>query len=194
MRTTLIYLSTLTLLMPLFGVSTHTAQAAPVSLQVGALGGLTHPQGMLGEFFAAGWQAGGYAWIRGPAIGLRLQADYHRMKRTGTLFGTPRYTGKYTLTAVLLQMTFSPVEVSRLKPYLMIGGGSVNSKFNDYDATYDESSEYTSRDGAFSFGGGLEVSIGRVAALLEAQYLVAFEPNDSLKMLMLTIGFGVPIL
>ncbi len=193
MRLTFICLSVIVLLMPLVGIGGLSSQATPLGLNVGALGGLTLPQGTLGDFFNSGWHAGGYVWVSGPAIGLRLQTDYHKMKRSGTLFGTPRYSGKFTFTAVLLQMTFSPVHLNPLKPYAMIGGGTVSSKINDYDATYDESHEYGSRDGAFSFGAGMKLPIGRASASFEIQYLIIFEPNDSLKMLMLTAGLGFPL-
>jgi hypothetical protein len=194
MSTRLIVIAAILLVALMLPIASSRLGATPVSLKVGALGGMTHPQGMLGNVYATGWQVGGYAWVSGPAVGLRLQTDYHRMKRTGTLFGTPRYSGKYTLTAVLLQMTFSPVMVAPLKPYAIIGGGTVNSKFNDYDETYDESYEHTSRDGAFSFGGGLRFPIRKVSVLIEAQYLIVFEKNDSLKMLMLTAGLGLSVL
>lgn len=152
-------------------ITTASAQAV-VGVGVGA--GVAIPTGDLGDVakMGVGGGAGLFIYPNGGNIGVRIDGGYTRFTEDGG-DGTAKFmTGMGNLLYMM------PTE-GNIRPYLLAGGGLLNSKFDDGES-----------ESAFAWQGGAGLSIGASSTrvFVEAKWVSSSKDGTTTSYLPILAG------
>ena len=149
----------------------------PITWSLGA--GLSMPTGDLGDAAGTGFHLQGTSSYRrtGWPVALRGELAYHRFgeKDYSVPGGNPNqtvdYTGKSSSIAGIVDVSYAFVTRNKMKPYVLAGPGFYSTRAEITQAGGGGSSE-TASDTKFglNLGGGMNFSMGRRLAYVEARY------------------------
>jgi hypothetical protein len=161
----------------LLAASRLPAQGAGFSLG----GGVGIPLGTYDDVVKVGWHgtAGVTLQPRGMPLGIRIDGSYAQFGdetpldiKSQLIYGTANAV-----------YHFSSSEATRLRPYVIGGGGVYNSRATGSDAPDGSTTKF-----GISLGGGFDFSAGGAGLFLEGRWHNVFLAGDNLKFLPITVG------
>jgi opacity protein-like surface antigen len=167
----------------LLGAPVVRAQGAEFSLG----GGLGVPLGNFDDSDKLGWMGlAGVSFVpNGSPVGIQFDGQYQQYKRDGSASLKDRFligTGN-------IVFKFKTSEESKLRPYLIGGGGVYNFKTtgtNDIGGVIDTDNSTTKF--GLNAGAGFDFKAGSVGLFLEGRFHDVFTTGENLKFIPITLG------
>lgn len=159
-------------------VMSATVAEAQSPIRFGLAGGLSLPQGDLGESFKNGFHGQGMLGFGMMALPVKLRADlsYHSLDLDSDLIDDNLRVISGALNAIVGMGGIG------VKPYVTGGVGFYNSKFGE-DAD-------SANDFGLNGGAGLEFSLTGMSTFVEVRYVKVFVEGDN-SFALVPITFGI---
>jgi opacity protein-like surface antigen len=158
-------------------VMSASVAEAQSPIRFGLAGGLSTPQGDLGDGFKSGFHGQvmlGFGMMMLP-VKLRADLSYHSLATENALINDDLRVINGALNAIIGMGGIG------VKPYVTGGVGFYNSKFGEGDAA---------NDFGLNGGVGLEFSLTGMSTFLEARYVKVFVEGDG-SFALVPVTFGI---
>lgn len=160
----------------LLSLSVATAGAQTV-VGIGVGGGVAMPMGDFGDAakMGIGGGAGLFIYPNGGNIGVRLDGGYWQFDNDLNA------DGKFKLMSGMGNLLYAIPTEGSIRPYIVAGGGLLNSKFGDGDS-----------ESAFAWqgGAGLSIGSGNVRWFVEAKWVSSSKDGSTTSFLPVIGGFS----